>query len=70
MPGTDRLGFNRDEEQQEADRQTSSLAGLAVALLIVVVSLLVVQRLATKAAIEDCLIAGRANCDLMLTGER
>ncbi len=37
-----------------ADRQTGSLAGLAVALFLVLASLYVLHRLAAKAAIEDC----------------
>jgi flagellar biogenesis protein FliO len=54
------------EEQKEANRQTASLAGLAAALFLVVVSLYVVHRLARETALEDCLLAGRTNCDLIV----
>jgi len=64
------LGFNRDEEQEAADRQSGSLAGLAVTLFVVVASLYVIHHLATKAAIEDCLLAGRANCDIFVSRAR
>jgi hypothetical protein len=64
------LGFDRDEEQEEADRQSGSLAGLAVTLFLVVSSLYVIHQLATKAAVEDCLLAGRANCDIILSRAR
>jgi len=54
------------EDREGADRQTASLAGLAVVLLLVVVGLYLVHTLATKAAVEDCLLAGRHNCDAMI----
>jgi hypothetical protein len=65
-----RLGLNRDEEQEEADRQTAGLAGLAVVLFLVVAGLYVVQQLATKAAVEDCLMAMHSNCDLLVSRSR
>jgi hypothetical protein len=54
----------RDDDQDGADRQTASLAGLAVALLLVVIGLFLVRELQAKAAIEDCLLAGRSTCDV------
>lgn len=45
---------------------TSSLAGLALALLLVVVGLFLVQHLRDKARVEDCLLSGRLNCDQLL----
>jgi hypothetical protein len=53
-----------EEEQAEADRQTSSLAGLALALAIVVVGLFLIRELHAKAVIEDCLMSGQRNCDV------
>jgi len=55
-----------DEDLQAADRQTASLAGMAVTLLIVVVCLFLLKELHNKAAIEDCLLAGRSNCDAVV----
>ena len=55
-----------EDEQAEANRITGSLAGLALALLLVVVGLFLVQNLATKARLEDCLLSGRTNCDAIL----
>lgn len=55
-----------DDEQAEADRVTRSLAGLAFALLLVVVGLFLLQHLAGKAKLEDCLLSGRSNCDVMV----
>ena len=66
MPRLHELGCARDEEQEAADRQTMSLAGLAVVLCVVVLSLFVLRQLAAKTAVEDCLMSGRTNCDLVL----
>lgn len=55
-----------DEQETEANRVTRSLAGMAFALLLVVIGLFLVQHLASKARLEDCLLSGRMNCDLIL----
>jgi len=54
-----------DDEGQE-NRLTSSLAGLAMAVLTVVAGLFLVTQLRDKARLEDCLLAGRINCDPVL----
>ncbi len=58
-----RLGFNAHED---SDRQTASLAGLAVTLLVIVICVFLMKQLHAKSAVEDCLLAGRSNCDLIL----
>ena len=60
-----RLVFN-DRDQDGADRQTLSLAGLAVSLLVVVVCVFLVRQLAATTHMEDCLMAGRSSCDPMI----
>ena len=65
-----RLLFSQDDDQEGANRQTASLAGLAVALLLVVVSLFLVRQLQAKTAIEDCLLSGRGNCDGVIVATR
>ncbi len=52
--------------EQDANRQTAALAGLAVALFLVVVSFFLVKHLHHNEAIEDCLLAGRNNCDILV----
>lgn len=66
MPKTFRFRFTDDDREAE-DRLTASLAGLAVTLAILVVSLFLMKELHHKAMIEDCLLSGRANCDALLT---
>lgn len=60
-----RIGSIRDEAAEE-NRLTASLAGLAVALLVVVAGLFLIQHLRDKARVEDCLMSGRFNCDAVL----
>jgi hypothetical protein len=50
------------DDETQADRQTASLAGLVVALALIVAGLFLVQRLHTESVIEDCLLSGRTNC--------
>lgn len=54
------------DEAAEANRLTASLAGLAIALLLVVAGLFLIQHLRDKAQVEDCLMSGRFNCDAVL----
>ncbi len=65
MPKTFRLGFH-DNDPEGPDRQTASLAGLAVSLGIVVVCLFLAKQLHNKGVLEDCLLSGRTNCDLIV----
>jgi hypothetical protein len=58
-----RLGFR---EQEDSNRQTASLAGLAVTLLVIVICVFLMKQLHAKSVLEDCLMSGRSNCDLIL----
>jgi hypothetical protein len=51
------------ERQEEADRFTASLAGLAAALLLGLIGLWVADGLAQVSKLEDCLLQGRTNCE-------
>jgi hypothetical protein len=42
------------------------LAGVAVTLLLLVVGLFLVRELHNKSMIEDCLMSGRTNCDVVI----
>ncbi len=52
-----------DSPQIIADRQTGGLAAIAVVLALVVVGLALVHQLQHSGRIEDCMMAGRTNCD-------
>ena len=64
------LPLSDAEEQEVANRQTASLAGVAITLLLIVLGMILVRELHAKASIEDCLMAGRTNCDLVVTSLR
>ena len=66
MRQNDRL-LDDGEDQESAERQTASLAGVAITLLLLVVGLFLVHELHDKAVIEDCLLSGRSNCDAVLS---
>jgi hypothetical protein len=56
--------FEREARTTDAaQRQTLSLAGLAVTLAVLVASVYLVQRLSHTTRVEDCLMANRLNCD-------
>ena len=55
-----------EDEFESANRQTASLAGLAVALFLVIVGLYLFYALHQKSRVEDCLMAGRWNCDTLV----
>ncbi len=58
------------EEREEASRRRSvALAGLAVTLALLVASFYLVMRLHKVSAVEDCLLAGRRNCDLLVINQ-
>jgi hypothetical protein len=52
--------------EQAAERQTASLAAVVVILVLLVGGLFLVQQLRTAAQIEDCVLAGRTNCDTLV----
>jgi len=65
MQRLSKLHFAEDDFES-ANRQTASLAGLAVALLLVVVGLYLIHALHQKTRVEDCLLAGHLNCDALV----
>lgn len=53
---------NRERDEDE-DRFTRTLAGLAVALVLLILGLWVAEKLAAQSKLEDCLLQGRTNCE-------
>ena len=51
------------ERQEEDERFTRSLAGLAVTLLLGLIGLWLAEALAAESKLEDCLLQGRMNCE-------
>lgn len=57
-------------DREDADRRTSGLAAIAVVLLLLIGGLLLTQTLRKKSQLEDCLMAGRRDCDSLVNGPR
>jgi hypothetical protein len=57
-----RIWYDPLEDEAAANRQTASLGGVAIALLLIVVGLFLIHQLHEKVQIEDCLLSGRTNC--------
>ena len=57
-------------DREEADRRTTGLAALAIVLVLLIGGLLLMRTLHWKSQIEDCLLAGRRDCDHLVTGGR
>ena len=58
-----------EDDEEAANRQTISLAAVAITLLLLVAGLFLVRELHAKVAIEDCLLAGRAHCDALIQNQ-
>jgi hypothetical protein len=62
-PSAGRRQDGRDRERREEDdRFTRSLAGLAMAFLLLVVGLWLTERLADLSRLDDCMLQSRSNC--------
>lgn len=60
--------LDEDAEDKIAQRQTEGLVGIVVVLLLLVGGLFLVQQLRSAATLQDCLMSGRRNCDVVVTG--
>jgi hypothetical protein len=57
-----------DAEDESAQRRTGGLAGIVVVLLLLVGGLFLIQQLHMAAALQDCVLSGRSDCDVQVTG--
>lgn len=51
-------------QQSESERQSASLAGLALTLLLVVAGLYLIDALRWQASVQDCVLSGRVACEV------
>lgn len=56
------MDVRRENDALSERRRTGALAGLAAALLLIVLGLFLIQVLRANAKLEDCLMSGRMNC--------
>jgi hypothetical protein len=52
----------RSAREEGEARRTAALMGLIVILSLAIIGVILVRELRAKAALEDCLMAGRRNC--------
>jgi hypothetical protein len=57
-------------DREDADRRTAGLAAIVVVLLLLIGGLLLTHTLHKKSQLEDCLMAGRRDCDALVNGSR
>jgi hypothetical protein len=58
---------DRDDRKEDEDRrETRGLAALALVLALALAASYLVDRLREEGALEDCLLAGRINCDALI----
>jgi hypothetical protein len=57
-------------DREDADRRTAGLAAIVVVLLLLIGGLLLTRTLHRKSLLEDCLMAGRRDCDQLLNDSR
>ncbi len=55
-------------DREDADRRTAGLAAIVVVLLLLIGGLLLTKTLHRKSLLEDCLMAGRRDCDHLING--
>jgi hypothetical protein len=55
-----------DDKEEDDARETRGLAAFALVLLLALAGFYLVERLRKEGIIEDCLLAGRHNCDSLI----
>jgi hypothetical protein len=53
-------------DREDADRRTAGLAAIVVVLLLLIGGLILTKTLHRKSQLEDCLMAGRRDCDALI----
>ena len=61
---------NPARDREEADRRTVGLAAIVAVLLLLIGGLVLAKTLHRTSQVEDCLLAGRRDCDRLLTTPR
>ena len=57
-------------DREEADRRTAGLAAIVIVLLLLIGGLILARTLRDKSRVEDCLMAGRRDCDHLIVAPR
>jgi hypothetical protein len=60
--------LDKNADDKVAQRQTGGLVGIVVVLLLLVGGLFLVQQLHAASMLQDCLMSGRRNCGVLMSG--
>jgi hypothetical protein len=60
--------LDENSNDKAAQRQTGGLVGIVVVLLLLVGGLFLVQQLHAASTLQDCLMSGRRNCGVLMSG--
>ncbi len=66
LPRDEDEELSRDDEEEEDARETRGLVAFAFVLILALAGFYLVERLRAEGIIEDCLLAGRHNCDALV----
>jgi hypothetical protein len=61
--------LNEPAQDTPENRQTASLVAFVIILLLLIMGLFLVRQLRTSSTMQDCLLAGRRNCELTVRVE-
>jgi hypothetical protein len=56
---------NRPEDEESGENRTPAVAGLIIAIVLLVVGLWLARELTTASKMQDCLMSGRTNCNVI-----
>ena len=56
---------DRSEETESQGNHTAAMAGLAIAVVLLVVGLWLARELTAASKMQDCLMSGRTNCNVI-----
>jgi hypothetical protein len=54
-----------DPDQDQGDNRRGAMAGLAIAVVLLVVGLWLAHALTASSKMQDCLMSGRTNCNVI-----
>jgi hypothetical protein len=55
----------RSEDSEPQENRTPAMAGLAIAVVLLVVGLWLAHELTAASKMQDCLMSGRTNCNVI-----
>jgi hypothetical protein len=57
----------KGESQQQGESRAPAIAGLAIAVVLLVAGLWLAHELTAASKMQDCLMSGRTNCNVIAT---